>query len=128
MTASHSPEVSATASELAARLGSYEAGLCALERDGFDAGRCRQLVHQLRDFGAATAALPQLAGDLMQVVIQHFELIRILCRPRPASERVPQAEQTALLLHQCETVRGVRRKCLRLAAPPRPARQGAASP
>jgi hypothetical protein len=59
-------------------------------------------------------ALPALAADLMQITIQHFELIRLLCRPRAASASVRDQAQAVLLRNQCEAVRAVRDKCVRL--------------
>lgn len=109
-----SVEVSAAAFQLAARLECYEADLEALSRSGFDPARYRLLVHQLRDIGASTLALPPLAADLMQITIQHFELIRLLCRPRVASASPRDQAQAQLLRQQCEAVRAVRSKCLRL--------------
>jgi hypothetical protein len=107
-------EVSTAAFQLAARLEAYEADLEALARDGFDPARYRLLVHQLRDIGASTMALPQLAADLMQITIQHFELIRLLCRPRAAGASVRDQAQAVLLRKQCDAVRAVRDKCVRL--------------
>jgi hypothetical protein len=107
-------ELSTAAFQLAARLEAYEADLEALARGGFDPARYRLLVHQLRDIGASTMALPALAADLMQITIQHFELIRLLCRPRAASASVRDQAQAVLLRNQCEAVRAVRDKCVRL--------------
>jgi hypothetical protein len=109
-----SRERSVAAFELAARLESYEADLEALSRSGFDPARYRLLVHQLRDIGASTLALPPLAADLMQITIQHFDLIRLLCRPRVATASVRDQAQAELLRQQCEAVRAVRNKCVRL--------------
>jgi hypothetical protein len=113
-TSARSRELSAAAFDLAARLEAYEADLEALSRGGFDPARYRLLVHQLRDIGASTLALPALAADLMQITIQHFELIRLLCRPRVASAAARDLAQAQLLRQQCDAVRAVRNKCVRL--------------
>jgi hypothetical protein len=109
-----SRELSAAAFELAARLEVYECDLESLARGGFDPARYRLLVHQLRDIGASAMAMPQLAADLMQITIQHFELIRLLCRPRAVSAPGRDEAQAQLLRQQCDAVRGVRNACLRL--------------
>jgi hypothetical protein len=111
---SHPVECSAAAFQLAASLEAYEADLEAFSRSGFDPGRYRLLVHELRDMGARSVALPQLAGDLMQIAMQHFDLIRLLCRGKPAGEGMRDQAQTELVQTQCEAIRAVREKCLRM--------------
>jgi hypothetical protein len=113
-TSARSRALSARAFELAARLEAYEADLEALALGGFDPARYRLLLHQLRDLGASALTLPQVAADLMQITIQHFELIRLICRPRVASAAVRDQAQAHLLRQQCDAVRAVRNKCLRL--------------
>jgi hypothetical protein len=52
----------------------------------------------------------------MQITIQHFELVRLLCRPRLAGSGPDAQVAAALLEQQCTAVRSVRHKCLRLIA------------
>jgi len=122
MESSQRLEHSAAAFNLAASLEAYEADLEAFSRSEFDPGRYRSMVHQLRDMGARALALPHLAADLMQIAIQHFDLIRILCRAQPAGAGPRELALARLVQAQCEAVRAVREKCLLLIPSGRPYR------
>ncbi|HKB54397.1 MAG TPA: hypothetical protein VKD22_10375 [Ramlibacter sp.] len=112
----HSTQLATPAAELAARLEDYELALQAISRSGFEAARYRLLIDELTAIGHCTIALPQFAADFLEVTIQHFELVRILCRPRPAAQGIGAEVAVALLTQQCDAVRALRDKCLGLIA------------
>ena len=125
----HSAQLSTPAAELAGRLQDYELALRAISRSGFEPARYRLLIDELTAIGHGTIALPQFAEDFVEITIQHFELIRILCRPRPAAQGIGAAAAGALLKQQCDLVRALRDKCLALdpARTPRTRRPAAAN-
>lgn len=118
---------SAPACELAARLLDYELALHEIARNPFNAARYRLLVEELTAVGHCTIALPQFAADFVDVTVQHFELVRMLCRPRPCAERITPEMAAALLRAQCAKVRAVRERCGLLIAGAPPGRRDSAA-
>lgn len=117
------------AHELAGCLLDYELALQALGRGPFDPARCRRLIEELTAIGHCTMAVPELAGDFVELTVQHFEMVRVLCRPRALARRVTPQAALALLRGQCERVRAMRSPLLAgVAAQVQPQRRGAVPP
>jgi hypothetical protein len=110
-------ELSPLAFQLAARLESYEADVEELVRhSGFDVERCRLLTNELEEVRRLGGALPQLAVDIVEMRLQHFDLMRSLCRPVEDRVAPPAEPAAALLRKQRLVVHATRQKCVRLIA------------
>ncbi len=65
---------------LAAALEKYQADFDVLVRSRFDPGLCRAVIRELGEIQNLSAALPQLAADMLEVITRHVELLGLLFR------------------------------------------------
>lgn len=100
---------------LAAALEKYQADFDVLVRTRFDPGLCRAVIRELGEIQNLSAALPQLAADMLEVITRHVELLGLLLRRGGAgAEPVGAAEIGSLRSAHRSTVDAMHGKCLRL--------------
>jgi hypothetical protein len=109
----NAPEPDVVAFLLVAALERYQSSWDRLIESWSDRGRWRQVNRDLEEVQKLRGALPQLAADMMEVVMRHAQLLRSLLR---CSNRVPAApaEVNALRRHHQAAIESMRGKCLRL--------------
>lgn len=115
MAISHAASLSPVAFRLAAALERYQADFDELVESWFDWNRCRAVTRELDDIEKMRGALPQLAVDMMDVVMRHVELLRSLLRmatvgPHPG---VVKEIETLHSRHRA-AIAAMRTKCLKL--------------
>lgn len=102
---------------LAAALEKYQADFDLLVRTRFDPGLCRSVIRELGEIQNLSAALPQLAADMLDVIGRHVALVGLLLKRAACSGEVAGAGDIGTLtsMHR-STVAAMHGKCLRLLA------------
>lgn len=101
--------------QLVAALEKYQADFDVLVRTRFDPGLCRAVIRELGEIQTLSAALPQLAVDMLDVIGRHVELVGLLLkRGVGSSEPVGAADIGTLRSVHRSTVDAMHGKCLRL--------------
>jgi hypothetical protein len=110
MFASHSPQQSAIAAQLAVELSEYEAGLHRLLRERWDSALYRELSDRFDRMQMYAAALPHVAVSFSELLISRVELMQTLW----GTPALPPDSSMAARYAQHQTlVREVMRKCVR---------------
>ena len=114
MTSPQAVSLSPFAFRLAAALERYQADFDQLVESWFDWNRCRIVAGELQDIEKLRGALPQLAADMMDLVMRHVELLRWLVRMATSAEQGAAGEIRALHNRHRAAIESLRNKCLRL--------------
>lgn len=105
-------DLTAIAFKIAAVLETYQLGIEKLASDWRNHPLYRKVTAQLNELANLLGALPQLAVDMVEVVVCHVKLLHLLQAQGPGGD-VQQVQ-----LRQSDAVRTLRRKTLRILAEP----------
>jgi hypothetical protein len=109
------PELSVVAFLLAAALERYQANWDQLIESWFDRQRCVLVNQELDEIQKLRGALPQLAADMVEVMMRHAQLLRSLMKAATV-EGGAAAQIAALRQKHRGATEAMRAKCLRLFA------------
>ncbi|GAC1608587.1 MAG: hypothetical protein NVS3B2_18090 [Ramlibacter sp.] len=101
-------DLSAIAFRVAAVLEAYQQQLDTLASDWLNRPLYRKATAQLEELRSLLGALPQLAVDLVEVVVCHAKLLHLL------QAQATGGDLSQLQLRQTDAVVALRRKTLRL--------------
>jgi hypothetical protein len=112
-TPSNPGDLSAIAFRVAAVLESYQLQIERLVADWRNRPLYRSVTAQLDEVGSLLGAFPQLAVDMVEVVVCHAKLLNLLQSHPTAGDAVQQLQS-----RQFEAVACIRRKTLRMLSAP----------
>src|SRR5688572_4112863 len=111
MSASSAPALRTTAFELARALDRYQLDFDEMMESWMDAHHYRAVTRELHDIRLMRGSLPQLSGEMADVLIRHVELVHSAwnVQTRPSGE-APEQLKRLRERHRC-AVDAMRRKC-----------------
>jgi hypothetical protein len=111
MSASSEPALRTIAFELARALDRYQLDFDEMIESWMDAHHYRAVTRELHDIRLMRGSLPEVSGEMADVLIRHVELVHSVWKvhSRPSGE-TPEQLKRLRARHRC-AVDAMRRKC-----------------
>jgi hypothetical protein len=115
MSAPHDGSVEAIALQIAAALETYDSDATAMVDAWPDLERYRGVSEQIEGVRMLCSSLPQVGAQWVELLIAHAELVHFLWRLQYGERPAVSADIGPVRDRHAECVRGLRRRCLRVA-------------